>query len=394
MRIGLLYVVMAAVLVFAPIAYVSTSFLKTLDSEHWAGVNERTRQSLESRKKEILEQIGKPAGVLAQTSRFPWMKDFLDAYQKKSPDLEELGNTVAENLLAVYPDLGAPVRIAILDTTGKEIIALERVYLETRRVRQDRLLDRGGESWIDQVVGKLDSTYASEIYRLPSPDGLGRVPHVTVAQPLKLETDVVAIAWVEVNLKSLFDSMSKSIGNTKIYLVDDRQRYLIHPDKPSNAFAFETGRTVTLSDDFGNAAERMNDRFTVVWPQDRPERVLVGDTIQYVGLEGPRVELILSASVQEAVAGIVAQKKRFKTVLSASVVLFVVAALLISRRFVSTPVEEACRSVRMLREGKRFEEMPGSVLSATRGLSAELRLLSDELAARALAHEQNERSDG
>ena len=121
--------------------------------------------------------------------------------------------------------------------------------------------------------------------------------------------------------------------------------------------------------------------------------MLIGDEIPYVGPAGPTVGLILSTSVLEATSEMAAQKKRFATVLVVSFILFVAAAMVLSRRFVGNPMSEACRSVRMLREGKRLEEMPGSVLSATRGLSAELRLLSDELVTRAITDKKQEGTD-
>jgi len=389
-RTGLFIVILAGVLVFAPIAYVGMDYLNALDSEAWIQVNKQAHASLKSRKEEFIEMVNEPAAVLAGTSRYPWMKELLAAHAKGASDAGELGDRAAENLLAIYPDLGRALRIAILDLAGKEIIALEWADAELRRIKDADLVDRGEETWVGELVGGTRSRRATEVYRRRAPEGPGYIPYVTTAHAMTTDAQVIAIAWVEVDVKPWFDAMSKRRKRTKIYVVDDRQRYLVHPDRASRAFAFEKGRTITLSEDFGGKADGMTAYGNMAWPEDRPDRVVVWDAIKYAGGKGPGLELILSVSVDEAVAGVEAQKKRFRRVLVVSFLAFAVASILMSCRLVGGPVREARRSVRMLREGQRLEEMPGSVLSVTRELSAELRLLSDEM--EAAAREKEERS--
>ena len=389
MRTGLFIVILAGVVVFAPIGYVGTDYLKTRESECWIQVNKQTHASLKAGKEEFIEMVTGPAYVLAQMLRYPWMKEFLAAHAKGESDAGELGDRAAENLLALYPDLGNAVRVAILDTAGKEIIALEWTDVEPRRIKDAELVDRGDETWVGEVVGGSRSRHATEVYRRPVPEGRGYIPYVTMAQALKTATEVMAIACVEVDLTPWFDRMKKRGERTKVYVVDDGQRYLIHPDRASYAFAFEKGRTITLSEDFGEAADRMTEYGNMAWPKDRPDRVVVWDAIPYGGGKGPGLELILSVSVDEAVAGVEAQKRRFTRVLIVSFVVFAVASILLFRWLVGGPVGEARRSARMLREGKRLEGPSGSILSVTRELSAELRLLSDEMATRAREEERS-----
>ena len=381
MRFGWLFVLLALVFVFAPILYRASALFGSMDRVYVNEAAERARATLEGRKEEVMRAIDKPAAALRQTARYPWMTEYLEAVRGDSPDLAELHRQAAENFEALHADMGAPRRAAVVDTSGRELIAMEQSGAKVHLVTDKDLLSPEEEAWLMDVVDARGREMCASPIMRRSDDtsrGFDAIPYVLVAQPLAVGNDVLAIAWAETQLKSVFDSLAQKTIGAKYYLVDEEQRFVLHPDKRySKSFSAERGGRHGLKDDFPQSASRMVGRFSLAEPPDAPGRILVGDTIRYggAGAGSPTLELIASISVKAALEDITQKKKAFNVTLIVSLALFTIVALVVSKRLIGDPLRETALALRTLRDGRTVEDLRISGWAATRELNEEIRRL-------------------
>jgi len=157
--------------------------------------------------------------------------------------------------LAAKPDY-YQIRVIGIEDGGREIVRVDRSSKDgTLRVALDSELQRKGDrEYFKQAIGlRAGEIYISPI-ELDREYGAIEVPNVPVlrvATPLHTsDSRLFGILVVNLDMRPVFEQVrSGGRRGGKVYVVDSRGNYLVHPD-PSREFGFEFGSPIRWQDEY------------------------------------------------------------------------------------------------------------------------------------------------
>ena len=193
-------------------------------------------------------------------------------------------------------------RVIGLANDGREILRVDRQGKEgtIRKVPEAELQKKGGRAYFEETIAEpRGSVFISEL-ELNREHGAIEVPHVPVMRvgtPIyTAEGKAFGILIINLDLRPAFAAIRKNArpGN-RIYLVNERGDFLIHPD-PQREFGFEFGKRFNWKDELPELATALgpdNSGVRIVRSVHGDRIVGAVDSVRLAG--GPLVSVIETA---------------------------------------------------------------------------------------------------
>jgi len=160
-----------------------------------------------------------------------------------------------EGLVRTHPEY---LQLRLIDGLehGLERIRVDRLGSEVRRVSGDELLEKGHQPYVYEAMRLAPGAlYLSGVsLSRDGEQGGSPRPSLQMAAPVfDAQQRARGVLVVDIDLNSLFKQLAADLpAGLRLYLLNQRGDYLIHPD-PSRAFAFDRGQRGHVLDEFPQA---------------------------------------------------------------------------------------------------------------------------------------------
>jgi len=349
MRVVVLIAVVAFLLLLLPAWLVANSAIERARDSLIDRTSNAARKALDLRKNELKTAVNDSLAFFQEIWKSKWVTDYLQALHDNADNVGELAETASRELANAAADADRTGRIALLDSTGREILSLGSAeVLSFSLMTTDDLLDHSQEEWFTRLLAApLKSPTATDVYRKTFPGQTQPVPCVTAAMPFtSSDGGLLGVLIGEVQLGDFFAAAAQRTPDSGLYILNSGHFYLLNPDNPAKNFAFEKGRPGRLSDDFPTSADKMVGNFRLVSPPEKPGWLLVGSSVAYAGPGGPSISLIRAVSIKDSLAPLDAAGNRIQKILITVFPLFFIALLLVFKFTVLDPLRDIAAAVR------------------------------------------------
>ena len=300
--------------------------------------------------------------------------------------LAEWNRRFAQRLTA---ELGAKpnylqFRIIGLANDGREILRVDREGKDgTIRVVPDaELQQKGGRAYFEETVAEpRGSVYISPL-ELNREHGAIEVPHVPVMRvgtPIyTAEGKAFGILIINLDLRPAFAAIRKNVrpGN-KIYLVNERGDFLIHPDR-QREFGFDLGKRYNWKDEMPELAAALGpDKGGVRVVRTAGGDRIVGAVASVRLAGGPLVSVIETAPYPLVMAAALSVQRSTLMVGLAAILAAALLAMFFARTL-TRPLVQMTRAVEDFGRGKPMQ-MPSDAGGEIGTLAAAFQQMADEV---------------
>jgi PAS domain S-box-containing protein len=246
----------------------------------------------------------------------------------------------------------------IITADGRELVRVDRSGPNgaTRIVREDELRQKFDRPYVAAALAtSSDQIYVSPLEFNQEHRAI-QAPHIPVLRVARRldapDGKPFGIVIINVDMRSAFRELATSPQpHSRIYVVDDRGNYLVHPD-PSQEFAVDLGRLQRWQSDFPALAATFpsDEAKTALITDSRGERTLAG--LQSVILAGgPRVA-VLETTPEAAVTAPVAEIGESTLLVGAISVLCATALAVLFARSLTRPLVQMTKAVESFARGQ------------------------------------------
>jgi PAS domain S-box-containing protein len=257
-------------------------------------------------------------------------------------------------------------RLIGLEEEGKEIVRVDQVEGQIRRVPDDELQRKGHREYFRETLGRV----AGELYW--SPINLnrehGRIvepyqPVLRVGMPVTdVDGKLFGIIILNVDIRRVFDAARDVVSpGVTLYIANREGDYLYHPDS-EKTFGFDLGQRHRVQDDFTEAASLLEsvraDIMKDILVPPGPEQVVAHLSLLPLRQDSDNTLLLGLTTPSEVVVGEVNAARRKAAVLILPFLLVGAVVVVWLVRIFIGPLERVTREVSRFAPGVHRQQLP------------------------------------